>query len=126
MKSIARRQLSIWPAMRRMALMMVIYVLVLVSNLTSAKIPDDQPHYYLYGTEDSTPVIDYHPTDGLIDGPDFLYGLNQGPRVIEFYFHVCHHVSTSYSVTVMKIIPKIRCVEISCYYKLLVAKFAVW
>lgn len=67
----------------------MLLLLFVLFNPADAKSPDDLPQYYLYGSNDSFPVIDYHPAD---DAPDFLYGVDQGPRVVEFYFHACHHV----------------------------------
>jgi hypothetical protein len=52
---------------------------------------------YLYHTEEAAGVIiDYEPPKGATDKelvtPDFLYGPNQGPRVVEFYAPWCPHV----------------------------------
>lgn len=50
-------------------------------------------HYlYLPLGSDAEPVIDYRPTpDEDADEPDFIFGLNNGPRVVEFYAPWCPH-----------------------------------
>ena len=59
---------------------------------------------YLYHTEEARGIIiDYEPPPTTNDGgakdedphgdrPDFIYGPNQGPRVVEFYAPWCPHV----------------------------------
>jgi hypothetical protein len=57
---------------------------------------------YLYHTEDAAGIIiDYEPPPEVSDKnkdlnrPDFLYGPNQGPRIVEFYAPWCPHVRVS-------------------------------
>lgn len=56
---------------------------------------------YLYHTEEARGIIiDYEPPSTSGDAkddpnlyrPDFIYGPNQGPRVVEFYAPWCPHV----------------------------------
>jgi hypothetical protein len=57
---------------------------------------------YLYHTDEARGIIiDYEPpststangdTDPNLYRPDFIYGPNQGPRVVEFYAPWCPHV----------------------------------
>lgn len=55
---------------------------------------DDDVKNYLYSPlgEDADPVIEYKPKDGEDPNhPDFIFGPNNGPRVVEFYAPWCPH-----------------------------------
>jgi hypothetical protein len=82
------------PAAQTMPRLVTVFaVLALLLHVVSASPPANYKTYYLYSSDDSVPVIDYHPSGNVPDEPDFLYGTDQGPRVVEFYAHWCHHVS---------------------------------
>ena len=85
--------------------------IIFVSVTVDAKKPSEDSNNndleaeYLYHTEEANGiVIDYEPPPSVFnkDGdakddpslyrPDFLYGPNQGPRVVEFYAPWCPHV----------------------------------
>jgi hypothetical protein len=53
---------------------------------------------FLYHTDEAAGIIvDYEPEEGeKLNRPDFIYGANQGPRVVEYYAPWCPHVSTTY------------------------------
>jgi hypothetical protein len=53
---------------------------------------------FLYHTDEAAGIIvDYEPEEGAkLNRPDFIYGANQGPRVVEYYAPWCPHVSTTY------------------------------
>jgi hypothetical protein len=65
---------------------------------------------YLYHTEEARGIIiDYEPPSTSGDAkddpnlyrPDFIYGPNQGPRVVEFYAPWCPHVRVCVVVVVV-------------------------
>jgi thiol-disulfide isomerase/thioredoxin len=76
-----------------------------MSTLVNAK-KLDVADEYLYHTEEAAGIIiDYEPPpesdllsesknkdSTLLNRPDFIYGPNQGPRVVEFYAPWCPHV----------------------------------
>jgi hypothetical protein len=66
---------------------------ILTMNGVSAFKPEFTDEDFLYHTPDAAGIIhDYEPQENVTK-PDFLYGLNQGPRVVEFYAPWCPHVS---------------------------------
>lgn len=68
-------------------LLAILLLLILVA-LVKAKADGE----YLYHIEEADGIIhDYDDTSNPT--PDFLYGLHQGPRVVEFYAPWCPHVS---------------------------------
>jgi len=58
---------------------------------------------YLYEGADSDPIQEFILVDadeGVVERPSFLFGADNGPRVVEFYAPWCPHVSdeaTTYS-----------------------------
>jgi Erv1 / Alr family len=86
-------------------------ILVTATTASAADATEDEmPEDYLYHTEEAKGIIiDYEPPlvaaaastkaaaaagakGNVEDRPDFLYGPNQGPRVVEFYAPWCPHV----------------------------------
>lgn len=61
---------------------------------------EDENEEYLYHIEAAKGIIhDYEPPKDNSTRPDFLYGTNQGPRVVEFYAPWCPHVRRKRSLT---------------------------
>ena len=88
-------------------LLLLVWVnrLVVRSETTANTDTDSEDNdKYLYHTEEARGIIiDYEPPPTTNDGgakdedphgdrPDFIYGPNQGPRVVEFYAPWCPHV----------------------------------
>ena len=70
------------------AVLLLLFFVSFYSVTCANEISEDE---FLYHTDEAAPfIIDYEP-DGT-DNPDFIYGTNQGPRVVEFYAPWCPHV----------------------------------
>jgi hypothetical protein len=60
---------------------------------------EDGDDKFLYNNDDALPVVEYNPEDEQrASRPDFIFGPDNGPRVVEFYAPWCPHVSISKQV----------------------------
>ncbi|GAX23187.1 hypothetical protein FisN_39Hh017 [Fistulifera solaris] len=60
-------------------------------QIKAEKISTPESGYLYLGTTDSYPISDYDGNHGASGRPDFLYGSDTGPRVVEFYAPWCPH-----------------------------------
>jgi hypothetical protein len=76
--------------MRRFLFTFLLFFVVVTPVNSKGEIASVNKEDYLYHTDEASGVIiDYEPASIT---PDFIYGADQGPRVIEFYAPWCPHV----------------------------------
>lgn len=96
-------------------LLFAVFVLQLGSSartVVHAKQKFSDADNYLYHTEDAAGIIiDYEPEKPETATPDFIYGADQGPRVVEFYAPWCPHVC---AVIASRIIPGLIIHHLHC------------
>jgi hypothetical protein len=81
----------------RIALQLTLVLILILKCAVSGEKESENPEdYFLYGREEDKPVIDYRSENEKDPSrPDFIFGPNTGPRVVEFYSPWCPHVGTA-------------------------------